>query len=775
MRIRILLTFLLVTLGVVSGWAQLFPDRNLYDIWISAEKQLNAGRFTNAIMLYEGRQGIPEFQNRLKTAQSLQALFQVAERLYRAKKYAEALEEFSKYRAIEKNIQIAIFDSRIQSCLQQVEKTLIKKLNENIRIIAGFEWAYTGEQQLSVLDTASAQKSFSKARRLGGNLNATLREQYQAGLRATESLQAWGESYRQALLDNEEDKILAELKAYRSASKYIISDLENEIKTKGEAKLFAQNSNPLVVMARYADDCRTSELLYYAKQKRQVITNADLIIDRISEYRQIEADIELLNKDAGNRVFLESAYRSLMDKGSQIPQVGLAVQLCAKKSYGGYLVNLAIINEKAGDENNVRTNYEEAMRYSVEARQLGLPAYDSTLNALEGRVAVKLGCEGIRRDFERSVLRINRELSNCRVMQAKRLWDEAVAKLKGCDLNDAGFLDQYASLHQSLTLLYAADSTYAWLASRASRANDSRECGEARRLYQQMGTLDVCNTAYRDSAYADNVLRVTECERNSCYAVAYTKANQNMDKKEWKQAYDYYKAASTCATPPQKERIAQLLVSIECEAYPDICRKRGVSLSVEPTFRLSANKPKYTEDGTYKNTTYGYLASGGLQLSFLAYESPLDFVVGAEYFRTEYQSVRTSGGVEYASGEFDISGATAFVALKLHRTNTEPSKIRPYLKGGMEVLLPVAYQFVDFDNVPRSTMNSSLLKKQSLNAMGGIGIELQRKGFGFFAEVTMAYNFSGIYNANAISASGSRGVTESYFRMAGLRVGVRFW
>lgn len=775
MRLKISLIALLVTLGIARASAQLFPDRNLYDIWISAEKQLNAGRFTNAILLYEGRKEVPEFAKRLETAQSLQALFQVAERLYRARKYAEALEEFSKYRTIDKNIQIGIFDSRIQSCLQQLEKTLTKRLNESTRVVAGFEWAYKGEKQLAVLDTAAAQKSFTKARRLGGNLNGTLREQYQAGLRATESLRAWGAAYRKARLSDDEVTILEGLKAYRSASKYIVSDLENEIKMKEEAQLFAQNSDPMVVMGRLAGECRTSELLYYIKNKRPAIENADLMLARLTEYRQIEADIDLLSKGAGNGVFLESAYRSLMDKGSQIPVVGLVVQVCAKKSYGNYLINLAMLNEKAGDESKARGNYQEAMKYSVEARQLALTELDSTITAIQARVATKLGCAEAQRDFERAVINVRRELSNCRVIQARLLWDEAKARLKGCDLGEAGFLSKYTGLEESLFRQYVADSTYAALAGRAGRALDSRNCGEARQLFQQMKTLSVCNTAYRDSTFTSDILRVEECERNSCYIAANSRANQSMEKKEWKQAYDYYKAAYACATPPQKERITQLLASIECEAYPDICRKRGVSVALEPTFRLGTNKPKYTENGAYKGTNYGYFASGGLQVSFLAYESPLDFVVGAEYFRTQYQSLRSTGGVEYASGEFDISGADAYVALKLHRANTEPSKLRPYLKGGVEVLIPLTYTFRDYDNVSRSTSDRSFLKKQSLNAIGGMGVELERKHFGFFAEVTMAYNFSGIYNANAISASGSRGVTESYFRMAGLRIGVRLW
>ena len=89
-------------------------------------------------------------------------------------------------------------------------------------------------------------------------------------------------------------------------------------------------------------------------------------------------------------------------------------------------------------------------------------------------------------------------------------------------------------------------------------------------------------------------------------------------------------------------------------------------------------------------------------------------------------------------------------------------------------MLPLHYSSKNHSK-NESTQDRSLLKKQSLGALAGLGVELERKKFGFFVEVVGGYNFSGIYNANAISSSGAREKTEAHFRTFGLRIGARIW
>jgi hypothetical protein len=761
--------------GATSGVkAQMFQNRNLYDVWITAESYLNAGKFEQAITLYEGASNVPQFQRRLKTAKSMQALFGNAERLYRLKKYDQALEMFSKYHELDRDLRVAVFDSRIESCLRQLDKVLVKKLNESTRVVAGFEWAYKGDRQLALLDTVAAGRSYAKAAQLGGNLNATLREQYKEGQKAVENLRNWGQEYRQALATNDNARALELLRSYRTVSKFIINTLEYEIKSREEK--YAQNGaamGPTKQLQAYALDCRIDDLFYFIKNNPRAMASADTATRLLGEYLQINGDIAQLKKDPGNRIFLESAYRSLISKASQIPGVGREVESCARRSFYEYLINLALINEKAGDETGENGKYQEAIGFVVEARQLGLQEFQDDLEEIQGRLAGKTGCEGTIRQFTRSAISIRREISNCRIQQGKKIWDEALSKLSGCNLNTPAFLEKYASLRDSVNRLYEADSLYSLLEGRAARAIAGNRCEEAGRYYGQMAGLPLCNVAYRDSAAISNQRRLAECERISCYNTNREQAIASVNSKDWERAYVSYERAYECATPAQKERISQILATIECDAYPERCRRNIVS--VEPTLRVLANKPRYTQDGADRPTAYGYFTSAGLQVSFLSGSNPLDLVVGAEYFRTQYQSLRVDGGAEYKASEFDISGADAYVALKLHKPRTDPDRLRPYLKVGAEVLLPLLYSEINHEDIYKSTNDRSLIKKQLLMASGAIGFEVERKRFGFFAEATTAYNFSGIYNTNAVNSSGARGTTEAYFRAIGVRMGIRFW
>ena len=775
MQLKILLQFLLILLTSTVGWGQLFQNRNLYDIWITADRYVDAGKFEEAIKLYEAAPQVPEFARQLKITKQIQAVFQAGERLYRAKKYGEALESFSRYREIAPDIHTAILDERIQACLQQLDKVVVKKLAESTRVVAGFEYAYKGDKKLMELDTLAALNHYTKARQLGAGLNPTLREQYQEGLQSVKALRSWGEEYRRTAAGQDKDRLLEVLRTYRSASKYIISALEYEIKSaeEGERPILGTPTagNPAERMKQYALDCRIEDLAYFVKSNARFISTAPKISLALSDYLAIEENIARLVKDAGgNGYFLESAYQNLIVKALEVPDVGEEIQLCAKRRYYNYLYAQAQLSEQKGLAEGDKGQYQKALRYVMEAYQLGFIQFHSALDELQRRIAAQLDCEERQRDFTQRLTGVRRALAACQVQAAKLGWDQAAARLAGCGLDDAQFVATYKALRDSVDNVYAGDSLLTKLIAQENQALLTRQCEEARAIVEKMSKLTVCNTETRDSMLTQYRSRIAECEQINCYTTARSKAFQSSENREWKKAYDYYQQAFTCATEIQKARIQEIMTSMECDAYPERCRGSNVSVSLEPSLRVGVNKPNYTENGVARQTTYGYLASAGLQLSFISYLNPLDFVLGLEYFQTEYQLLEKG----YAAGDFKIRGADAYVAFKLHQSGTDPNRLRPYLKGGFEVVLPMSYSLQNHYKI-ESTRDRSLLKKQSLGALAGIGLEMQRSKFGFFVEVMAGYNFSGIYNANAVSSSGARGKTEAHFRTVGVRVGARLW
>jgi len=777
MPLRLFLLCAIVLAALTEGLGQKFANRNLYDVWITAGERLDAGRFEEAIRLYEVAPAVPEFTKRLAATRKIQTVFQNGERLYRARRYPEALEAFSRYRTIDPTLQVQVLDDKILACLQELDKKLAARLEASTRVVAGFEWAHQGEQQLAVLDTVAAKRSFTKARQLGGGLNTTLREQCQQGLQAVKALGAWGNIYRQPA-QQDGSQALENLKAYRSASKYIISGLEYEIKSAEEGKkatLATSSASDLANrMQSYAQECRIEDLYFFVKNNRNLIPDADSLADRITDYRRVESDVARLKKDPANHPFLASAYESLLEMAVRIPQVGPGVLACARKNYFEDLMVAARTAEVQGDETAGKMGHREAMDYLVTARTLEQHRFDAQLDELQNRLAVKLDCDARKQEFALAAPEIREELANCRVEEAWRLWQPARSKLGGCGPSDPAFYDSYRNLQDMVYRFYRADSLFKVLKPRAEQALASRQCGEAKRLFQQLAGLDLCHIADRQQAVRNSQERISECERISCFTNARNSAINSAEKREWKNAYDSYQRAYDCAEESQKARIKKIMENLKCNAYPDRCRKGNVSVSLQPTGRVAVNKPIYFDDGLLKEITYGSFVSTGLLLSFLSYLNPLDVVIGAEYFRTKYSALGTVRGQSRSAGDFEVEGADVSVALKLHKTNTDPNRLRPYLKGGIELLLPFGYSLANHE-VYYNTNNRKFLKKQSLGALGGIGVELERKKFGFFVEAVLGYNFSGIYNANYVTSSGSRGKTEANFRTVGLRAGIRFW
>ncbi len=747
----------------------MFQNRNLYDIWITADRYVDAGKFEEAIKLYEAAPQVPEFARQLTVTKRIRTTFQAGERLFRAKKYAEALETFSRYRDIAPDLHVALLDDRIQACLYQLDKVVVKKLAESTRVVAGFEYAYKGDKKLMELDTLAALNHYTKARQLGAGLNPTLREQYLEGLKSVKALRSWGDEYRLTVATQDKARMLDVLRTYRSASKYIISALEYEIKRTEEGEK-AGLGTPVERMKQYALDCRIEDLAFFIKSSPRLVAQAPKLSQTLIDYLSIEQDIARLGKDAANGYFLESAFQNLIAKAQEVPEVGEVIQVCAKRKYFDYLFAQARLSEQNGLASGDKSQYREALRYIMEAYQLGFTQFHPALDELQRRISAQLECEDRQRDFVYQLAGVRGALAQCQVQAAKLRWDEAAARLAGCGLDDARFVGSYVALRDSVVDLYTADSLFTGLIAQENQALTARQCEQARTILQKMGELVLCNTANRDSLVAQFRERITQCEQITCYTTARSKAFQSAENREWRKSYDYYQEAYACASETQKARIQEIMTNMECDAYPERCRGSNVSVSLEPSVRMGVNKPKYTEDGVGRETTYGYLASAGLQLSFLSYLNPLDVVLGLEYFQTEYQFLEKG----YAAGDFKITGADAYIAFKLHQSGTDPNRLRPYLKGGFDVMLPMSYSLQNHYKV-ESTRDRSLLKKQSLGALAGIGLEMQKTKFGFFVEVLAGYNFSGIYNANAVSSSGARGKTESQFRTVGIRLGARLW
>ena len=128
-----------------------------------------------------------------------------------------------------------------------------------------------------------------------------------------------------------------------------------------------------------------------------------ILSQTLADYQSIARDIAWLTKTGGNPDFLESAYRNLIAKAVEIPEVSEAMQRCAKKKYFDYLMEQARLSEETGIATGENNDYREALRYVMEAYQVGVPPFPHELDELRRRLTTQLDCEDRRKDFEHQV------------------------------------------------------------------------------------------------------------------------------------------------------------------------------------------------------------------------------------------------------------------------------------------------------------------------------------------------------------------------------------
>ncbi|WP_159477883.1 hypothetical protein [Dyadobacter sp. 3J3] len=193
----------------------------------------------------------------------------------------------------------------------------------------------------------------------------------------------------------------------------------------------------------------------------------------------------------------------------------------------------------------------------------------------------------------------------------------------------------------------------------------------------------------------------------------------------------------------------------------------------ELTGSFARNMPKYSVGGTARKMGNGWSGTAGAQLTLIDHKNPIDFTIGAEYFNTSYYTEQSAGSV---MENFTLSGANLLVAIKIHKPNTNPDKIRPYLKIGSEMLIPTSYEYESF-SVFQKVSGTDQLKKTMLSVTGAFGMEIQKKHFGVFAEAFGNYGLgNSIYNStlsHVVTAQNQK--IEARITKFGIRVGFRLW
>ena len=314
-------------------------------------------------------------------------------------------------------------------------------------------------------------------------------------------------------------------------------------------------------------------------------------------------------------------------------------------------------------------------------------------------------------DFKKGLRLIRTELSNCNSSKAQSLWKQNIAFLKDCE-NAGDILKSVKTLGDSVSSVTKNDSLFKMYSVQIQKSKEKGDCIETIKLYDQMKSLRVCNQDVLDEEVETGLAEITQnCSNNSWFKIEFTGG------------------------------VARVL-------------------------------PKYSILNAPKKMAGGWANSVGLQLSFIDHKNPVDFSIGIEYLKATYYSLDV---FDSRQEDFSLSGANVLLGLKLHKPDTKPEKLRPYVKIGSEILIPFSYTYQNYS--PATKFNAtSETQKTILSLTGAIGLEIQKKRFGAFIESFGGFGLGNIYNSKVehLTNSPNQKVSGQLSKF-GLKVGIRLW
>lgn len=276
--------------------------------------------------------------------------------------------------------------------------------------------------------------------------------------------------------------------------------------------------------------------------------------------------------------------------------------------------------------------------------------------------------------------------------------------------NSASLLKSNAGLKDSISRFMKNDSLLARYRLSMQEFADANDCQRLREVYVKMQSLKTCDAPALEAEVRDGLSTINSCKSNS-----------------W--------------------------------------------LKAQFVGGFYGIKPHYKIGDAEKDMSTGWMATAGIELAYIDHKNIAEFVAGIQYFRTNYYS---NGAFRSTDENFTIQGINGSLGIKLHLPDTRPAHIRPYLKFGPEIHIPLRYEYqnytngVDFDGVDQ-------LQKTALSIYGGLGIEIQRERFGAFVEVLAAPGLGNIYNSDVSHLSASKEKIEASLTRFGIKLGFRFW
>ncbi|CAG5072936.1 hypothetical protein DYBT9623_04472 [Dyadobacter sp. CECT 9623] len=193
-------------------------------------------------------------------------------------------------------------------------------------------------------------------------------------------------------------------------------------------------------------------------------------------------------------------------------------------------------------------------------------------------------------------------------------------------------------------------------------------------------------------------------------------------------------------------------------------------ITLELVGGVGGNKPLYKVNSESRPMNYGITFGAGIQVAYVNPANSAALVFGIEYISTSYYSADKSS---YSLEKFTVNGLSGSLSIKM--SPFKEARIKPYMKAGVEGIVPLSNQYERYSSLG-AIGNNAQLKHFLPSVLGALGVEFKVANVPIFLEVMGFTSVESVLDRNQknILSPGNQEV-DARFRRASIRLGVKLF
>ncbi len=478
-------------------------------------------------------------------------------------------------------------------------------------------------------------------------------------------------------------------------------------------------------------------------------------------------------------LYIISSLKPDISKRDVVTQAyGRALKLapnCVRPDYFDYVHKQAMVNKNNGNCAQAIILFSQAKRIS--------PSLAKRYR-LDEEILVQTdtcNCRELGKVLLSGLQQADRLYRSCECDSAIIAWKEAEKYLCSTNLTGKANWEAWRDKVADCEMNGVNTKRFATLITQAADFFMADLCKEAQQRYQSADSLQVRCGALNKGGIKSALAKCQQCIQKQRFDSTFAKAEHSRLTGFERDALTNYRKALAYNPPADKvPQLNEIIRRLECKfekvnCPPDtlisVVKKHLTKFSLMGGGNLIFPELVSTTNPV-KNVTGWYGYSGGVRFDNISLKSPISF--GASVAYTSILIYGLDDDLQYANEQFSFNYAEANIMLKLHSPKQYKGRIRPYLHGGLSILIPVSYQYQNnISNIQDNTLKA--LAGTVKLPKGGLGVEWQKPRFGLAIEGYYGSFADDLFISPTQQTTNKRGYTSPLNRIIGVTLGLRFW